>query len=327
MCSRFYKENVFLTGLILNIISSVIIIILIILCGIQYNYIKINWTKINPYQNLCDFELSFCILYFFTCILGFIVFIKSLECKTMQKIYIIYAILTWVYSVVVCVICFISAPKIIKYNSDTNCESLNLKGILQNFYKFENIFYEVNNYFCSEEIINFQKCSDVTKNEAFDLSLLNLNNSNKKMYENFNKDKFMSYWSKIEKKFKCVGLCNTSYISDIDNNLTNISNYLFSDNTKPIDNTSGCIFPLSDWLNKMIISFACLLIVNIVLSVICIYICFAIYYDKVYEGSNYPDIGHIKGIISKSENKQIEIIKGNLVKNKSIDNKITNEKY
>ena len=112
MCECFYKENVFLSGLILNIISSIIIIVLIVLCGIQYKYIDIDFAKINAYQNLKDFQLSFCIIYLFCCILGFIVFIKSLECKTMQKIYILYAILSWIYSVIVCVICFLSSPNI-----------------------------------------------------------------------------------------------------------------------------------------------------------------------------------------------------------------------
>ena len=57
----------------------------------------------------------------------------------MQKIYIIYAILAWIYSVIVCVICFLSSPNIIKDNSDFNCESMNLKGILKDFNKFDNM--------------------------------------------------------------------------------------------------------------------------------------------------------------------------------------------
>ena len=64
MCICLHKATVFLTGLILNIISSVIVIVLIILCGIHFKYIDIKWASINEYQNLCDFELSFCNIYF-----------------------------------------------------------------------------------------------------------------------------------------------------------------------------------------------------------------------------------------------------------------------
>jgi hypothetical protein len=327
MCNCFYKANVFFTGLILNIICSIIEIVLIILCGIQYRYIDIQWAKINAYQNLCDFELSFCILYIFTCILGFIVFIKSLECKTMQKIYLIYAIITWIFSVVVCAICFISYPNIIKDNSNIDCQSINPKGILKNINKFDNIFYEVNKFLCSDdcmcsdEIISFQKCPDLIKTEAFK-SVSNLNsNSDITIKEKFN-EKFMSYWSKIEKKFDCVGICNTSYVSPNDNNIININKYLFSDYRNSIENM-GCLYPLSLWLNKMIISFASLLIFNIVLSFICIYIGFAILFDKVYEGSNYPDFNYIQGIKGNNINQQEEIIKGSVSYNKSMEARVT----
>ena len=328
MCNRFYKANVFLSGLILNIISSTIVVILMILSGIQYKYININFTKINIYQNLKDFQLSFCIIYFFCCILGFIVFIKHLECKTMQKIYIIYAILAWIYSVIVCVICFLSSPNIIKNTSDFNCESMNLKGILKDFNKFDNILYEINNYLCSDECpclndeMNFQKCPELVKNYVFNQTLSNYYNSD--FIESFNNDKFMSYWSKIETKFKCIGFCN---ISTIDANFT--YKFLFSDNKNTEIKNEGCLFPLSRWLNKMILSFSSLVIINIVLSVICIYICFAILFDKVYEGSNFPQYsssGHRTKILIKSENKQIGIINGNPSKSISNEVKITNDK-
>ena len=324
MCTtNFYKETVFLTGLILNIISSAIIIVLIILCGVQYKYININWGKINSFQNLCDYELSLCIIYIFCCVLGFIVFIKSLECKTMQKIYIIYGILAWVYSIVVCVICFISYPNKIKNNSDKSCEMLNFKGILKDFNKFENIFYEVNKYLCSNdcpcrdgEKMNFQKCN------------FNGNFSNyvDKDY-NLNDKKFMSYWSLIEDKFKCFSICEKfSNLSDENNDEE--YKFLFTDNTKTIEKY-GCIYPLSNWLNQMIISFNSLVIINIVLSILCIYICFAILYDKVYEGSNLPQSINNNiygsGYISKNGNRQTGIIRGIPQKDNSLDVKVNTD--
>ena len=329
MCNCFYKENVFLSGLILNIISTIIIIVLIVLCGVQYKYIDINFAKINAYQNLKDFQLSFCIIYILCCILGYIVFIKSLECKTMQKIYILYAILSWIYSVIVCVICFLSSPNIINYNSDLDCQSMNLKGILKDFNKFDYIFHNINNVLCSndcpclnDEKKTFQQCPDLIQNDIFNQTLSNY--YDKDFKENFNNNKFMSYWSKIETKFKCIWFCNISNLVIEEENTENTtSKLLFSDKNIEIENY-GCLFPMSKWFNNMILSFGSLVIINIVLSAICIYICIAILFDKVYEGSNYPQYFKNKNL-SKSENKIISgVINGNPSKEKTINAKITN---
>ena len=330
MCECFYKENVFLSGLILNIISSIIIIVLIVLCGIQYKYIDIDFAKINAYQNLKDFQLSFCIIYIFCCILGFIVFIKSLECKTMQKIYILYAILSWIYSVIVCVICFLSSPNIIKNISDLDCQSINLKGILQDFNKFDYIFNEINNALCSEKCqcsndnkMTFQKCPEFIQNDVFNQTLSYYYNNDFK--ENFNNNKFMHYWSKLETKFKCIGLCNISNFT-IENTENSGYTYLFSEDKNDEIKNMGCLFPMSKWFNNMILIFGSLVIINIVLSVFCIYICFAILFDKVYEGSNYPQYSNRRNInITKSEDKVMSgIINGNPSKEKSIDVKVAN---
>ena len=121
-----------------------------------------------------------------------------------------------------------------------------------------------------------------------------------------------TYTDFIEEKFNCVGLCNTSYISTENNDLITINKYLFSDNTNSIKNF-GCIFPLSDYLYKMIISFSVLLIINILFLVMSIYIGIAIYLDKVFEGSNFPhkpnDLFE-KGIIGKNIVRQVNIIQG-----------------
>ena len=134
-----YKENVFLIGLILNCVCSVFSLVLIILSGIQYKYININFTKLNDFKDLNDLELSSTIINTIFCILGFFVFIKKLECKTLQKIYIITGILFSIYSIIVCIIAFLASPKIIKENSTNPCQSSNMKGILTNILKIENI--------------------------------------------------------------------------------------------------------------------------------------------------------------------------------------------
>ena len=276
MCTtNYFKETVFLIGFILNIISSVILISAIILCGIQFKYVNINWIKTYLFHNLSFYELSYCIIYIFVCILGFIAFIRKLECKIIQKIYIIYGILTFIYSIIVCSICFISNPNIIKDN-DESCQSVKFKGILKDFNISEEIFYRVNEILCSNscpcpegEKMNFQKCP--YKEE--------LSNFIDKEYENFDGNNFISYWSNIEKKFHCVGLCKTfSFSSEEDDN---INKYLFSDSNEK-DIKHGCIYPLSNWISKMIISFSCLVIINLILLAFCLYMAFALLFDKIY---------------------------------------------
>ena len=44
---KLYKENVFIIGLILNSVCSAISLVLIILCGIQYKYININFFNLK----------------------------------------------------------------------------------------------------------------------------------------------------------------------------------------------------------------------------------------------------------------------------------------
>jgi len=309
-----HKETVFFIGLILNIITSVFSVVLIILSGVQYKYININWTKINFFRDLNDLELSSCIINVICCILGFFIFIKKFECKTLQKIYIVVGSLIAIYSIIVCILSFFSIPKVFKENSANICQASNFKGILKNMNKIENVFYSLDEYICSNECpcnnnenMNYEKC----KNPDILLESLSLI-SDKKIVSNFNTEKFVSYWSFIEEKFDCVGLCNTSYISTENNNFNNINKYLFSDNTNSIKNF-GCVYPLSDYLNKIIITFSILLLINILFLVMALYIGIAIYLDKVFEGSNLPQkpkLFYEKGVIGKNILRQVNIIQG-----------------
>lgn len=322
-----YKENVFLLGLILNSICCALALLLIILCGIQYNYIKINWTKLNFFQDLNNLELSSCILNILCCILATFVFIKKMECKTLQKIYILVGSLIAVYSMIVCILSLFSIPKKIKENSSDSCESSNMKGILNNMNKIENIFYDLDEYICSEkcpcqqnEKINFQKC----ENESVLMESLSTIND-KKIVSNFDSEKFISYWSFIEEKFDCIGLCNTSYYPKDKADITTLTKYLFSENKNEIKH-NGCIFPLSDFLHKMIISFSIIYIIYIIISVMCLYIGIAIYLDKVYEGSNFPHKSrglYEKGYLGKKFEREINVIQEK--KPDSLNDKINNK--
>jgi hypothetical protein len=222
----------------------------------------------------------------------------------MQKIYILFGTFAWVYSIIVCVIAFIYSPNVIKDNdNNSKCKSIHLKRILKDFDKLENIFYGIYDYLCSsnytcsnDEKMNFQKC-DYNGN---------LSDCIDKQYAgDFDEEKFFKYWARVENKFECAGICRNE----------SINKFLFTDSTKNVKK-NGCIYPLSNWLNKMIISFGSLLIINIVISTLCLYICFAILFDKVYEGSNLP-----KSFINK--NKLSGIIPGGKDFN-SVDVKINN---
>jgi ABC-type multidrug transport system fused ATPase/permease subunit len=223
----------------------------------------------------------------------------------MQKIFILYSLISWVYALIVVVICFLALPKVIKESNNIN-ES---DGILKKFYIFERIFYQVNEYLCSNQCLcpdnqkmSFQKCPKELISNVFEESLSSVGNKN--IIKNIDNNKFMSYWSKIEKKFDCVGLGNNSDFSN-ENNFTSINKYLFSNNQKEVKKF-GCLYSLSNWLNKMILSFSILLLINIILLVICLYIAFAILYDKVYEGSNLPE-KQIKNISEKENRKSLDI--------------------
>ena len=307
-----YKENVFLIGLILNCVCSVFSLVLIILSGIQYKYININFTKLNDFKDLNDLELSSTIINTIFCILGFFVFIKKLECKTLQKIYIITGILFSIYSIIVCIIAFLASPKIIKENSTNPCQSSNMKGILTNILKIENIFFDIDEYLCSNncpcnenEFNSFENCKN---KDILTESISKISSS--KIVSNFNPDKFINYWSFVEDKFDCVGLCNTSYYSSNQNDINNINKYLFSDNKNEIK-YFGCIYPLSKYLYRMIISFSSLLLIYIIITIFCIYICIGIFLDKVYEGSNLPHKhkGFYKqGYIGNNIQREIKVI-------------------
>ena len=299
MISKLHKATVFLIGLTSNIIITILVIAELIICIINYNYININWARINIFKTLPELEISTCILYVFSCVLGFIVFIKSLECKTMQKIYFLYTLIVFIFSFVTLIFCFLSTPN--KSNSGN--------GILENFEKCDQIFIDISETLCSTDCpcdestkINFQQCPDNIKGKIFNDFLSN--DDNKNIFKYFNQKKFISYWNRIEKKFVCTGW-----------NFNNITNFLFTDvNTNINENKENCNNKLSRWLNIMILLFGSLLVVILAITIFCLYVDFCIYYDKVYEGSNFPTepekASDLVGVIGGKIESQVGIVKG-----------------
>ena len=297
MISKLHKSTVFRIGLISNILITILVVTELIICAINYNYININWARINGYKIVPYLEITTCITYIFSCILGFIVFIKKLECKTMQKIYFFFTSIILVFSFITLIFSFLSAPQ------DSN------SGILKNFEKFNEIFININETLCSTNCpcsenskLNFQQCPDNIKNKIFNDFLSN--NTNKKVVESLNQKKFVFYWAKIEKKFNCVGW-----------NFYNFNKFLFTkDNENSNINKKKCSDELSHWLNIMTLLFGSLLVIILAMTIFCLYIDFCIYYDKVYEGSNFPTEpekpSDLMGVVGGKIESQIGIVKG-----------------
>ena len=70
--------------------------------------------------------------------------------------------------------------------------------------------------------------------------------------------KFAQYWKNIEKRFNCVGFCQTIYYHNELRETVPFTKYLFSDfNRGPIKH-KGCFRLLMNWIIKALISFGAL---------------------------------------------------------------------
>lgn len=345
ICDKFYKVTIFNSGFLSNVFYTAMTIVITILCGIQYNYIYIEWTKLNIFKCLAPLQIGNVVLCILNSILGFIIFIPKLECKTMELIYIIFCPITFVFSLLVSVFCFLGAPQGMKSSIiSNNCPNLEYKGIFKGMENFDSLFIEVDKAFCSAnctcEIFDKEVFEKYYSNDTF-IRYININGEiinkisfdncplplKKSVFENyiknnishnnlkFNKEKFMTYFEKIENKFKCSGWCETLYQSEndeqneSDENLNinkKIDKYLFSDINKGRPKTFGCVYKVTKWVNKIIIITGSLILVNLIFNAFCIMMDYAILFDIVFEGSNYPKT------ISKSINQS----NGNDISNK-----------
>jgi len=129
-------------------------------------------------------------------------------------------------------------PKAIKENSSNSCQPSNMKGILKNILKFEILFHDLDKFLCSDDCLcngneemNIQKCE---YQDIIQGSLSKINDN--KLVSKFDSEKFISYWSDIEDKYDCVGLCNNSYILGENNDeYTTIKIRIININSRPMD--------------------------------------------------------------------------------------------
>lgn len=287
ICTNFYKATIFKAGFVSNIFYTIFSIALLILCGIQYNIINIKWAKLNIFQCLGDLEISYIVLISLCSIFGYFVFISSLECKTLELIYLIYGSIVFIFSIIVVIWCFLGSPDFI--NESSQCELIKYKGLLNGFEKFDKLFINVDKALCSNNckcindensVFNFKKCEENLIGDTFKTTFEN------KDIKNFERGKFMSFWSMIEKKFDCTGLCEVEY--SVGNENKKIDKYLFSDINRGKIENYGCIFIMSKWIKRIVISFGSLAVANSLLNLFCIFMDFALYFDFVFEGSNIP---------------------------------------
>ena len=83
--------------------------------------------------------------------------------------------------------------------------------------------------------------------------------------------KFAQYWKNIEKRFNCVGFCQTSYYSDRINGNVPFAKYLFSDFRRGPVKHKGCFRLLMNWVIKALISFGSLGIAGSLIQILIVF--------------------------------------------------------
>ena len=83
--------------------------------------------------------------------------------------------------------------------------------------------------------------------------------------------KFAQYWKNIEKRFNCVGFCQTSYYDENKNRNVPFTKYLFSDFTRGPVKHKGCFRLLMNWVIKALISFGSLGIAGSLIQILIVF--------------------------------------------------------
>ena len=104
---------------------------------------------------------------------------------------------------------------------------------------------------------NFQECDKY--NDIKNTGKINVNK------------KFAQYWKNIEKRFNCVGFCQTSYYSDRINGNVPFAKYLFSDFRRGPVKHKGCFRLLMNWVIKALISFGSLGIAGSLIQILIVF--------------------------------------------------------
>ena len=216
------------------------------------------------------------------------------NCKTIESIYFITTILSIITIYILSIICLIAS---LCNNNNNSCQCKeNFKGLFEYYNYLDPLFNSINNIFCHEgankcpcilnnntiynNITSFSNCESNIINTVVNDYLSNDIKDN--IFGKFDINKFMKYFKRIEKKYKCSGWCsyNNSYSSNI--------KYLFYGLEKGVPEINGCANKaVKDISNKLKI-FSIFGIIYGFILIICNILNFCIWKDITYEGPLFP---------------------------------------
>ena len=140
---------------------------------------------------------------------------------------------------------------------DCPCEK---NDINEQMYMSDPLAYDLyNNFYNIKEKTykNIQECSKYNEISSTDKIKVN--------------KKFAQYWKNIEKRFNCVGFCQTSYYDENKNRNVPFTKYLFSDFTRGPVKHKGCFRLLMNWVIKALISFGSLGIAGSLIQILIVF--------------------------------------------------------
>ena len=238
-------------GLIFSIIFGILSIVTIVLCGIEYDFVNLNWIEGEKYKSLPLVTLISEIFSIAVMILGIIEFsccsnskcfgiIVSMHSYKHHNQYLIIQLLALVFCFIISVICLLASDTG-KTKDYIGCNT-KYKGIFKYWENIDKLFEAVDVSLCSIDCpcdftnsITKEFTDNLTTREYFDTYVVDgyneafqkcpetLQNKVKNYFEEYEKDngnklsklnikKFAQYWKYIENKFNCVGWCQTTYI-------------------------------------------------------------------------------------------------------------------
>jgi len=189
---------------------------------------------------------------------------------------------------------------------------------------------------CEDNKINeYMYMSDPLAYDIYKKLILTSNNNNiqdcKESYNSIpstNKikvnKKFADYWKNIEKRFNCVGFCQTSYYSTVFNKTIPFTKYLFSDFGRGPIKHRGCFRLLMNWIIKALISFGSLGIAGSLIQILIVFIGINMLKEEENE-DNENDYKNPDNNNEKKENENNNEKKENISNDKKEDNENSNK--
>lgn len=294
MCKCLPRATVTMLGLVVSIIVGLISISPIFFSGFDYQQTDLLWASEGPWRSLAAAKVSAVVVLFVSFLLGLLTFGVAPQSKGVQIIFIMFNFLSTILTFAVGVYALVASQ--ISNNDLTQTCKVNYKGMFDNFRYLDEIFTKANTELCSdgckcnltdelalEEFeqsggavfdeynnkindnkaingaVNFQNCSnyesimlDISKDKIFNDKIGSIAGNKK--------EKFATYWKRIEEKFNCAGWCQKYYKDESSNNRT-IIKYLFSDINRGIPK-STCMNPFKNWMVRMLKAYGGLMVID-----------------------------------------------------------------